>query len=350
VSPQNIIVGTDGLARVLDFGIAKARGRIQTTQDGEVKGKLRYMAPEQLQKNIATPRTDVYAAGVVTWELIAGRRLFDAESQGGVVSAVLSSAIVPPSDLCEDASPPSVVRALDAVVLRALARDPAERFASAGEMAGELEKCAPPATAHDVAAWLKSCAGEQLTARANMVARVESDSAGDVRARHAGPEELTAVPAVSSTPRPVLAGSASVAIDGTSRNEKRPRTALFIAIALVAALVAAGAFALRGPMRLRADDRSESPVVGAPPPASVPPSASAIVPAPSDSTTAVAPSVAPALSEPPARSSPAPTASAPRRSPTVHVPAGTRRPAADICNPPFVWDEQGVKRYKPECM
>src|SRR5205085_807343 len=74
VSPQNIIVGVDGVARVVDFGVAKAAGRLQTTRDGQLKGKLSYMAPEQLSGGIADRRTDVYAASVVLWEALAGPR------------------------------------------------------------------------------------------------------------------------------------------------------------------------------------------------------------------------------------------------------------------------------------
>jgi serine/threonine protein kinase len=73
VSPQNVLVGTDGVARVLDFGVAKAAGRIHTTRNGELKGKLAYMSPEQLCGEV-TRMTDVYAAGVVLWEALAGAR------------------------------------------------------------------------------------------------------------------------------------------------------------------------------------------------------------------------------------------------------------------------------------
>ena len=79
VSPQNVLVGVDGVARVLDFGIAKAAGRIQTTRDGQLKGKLAYMSPEQLRGEV-TRTTDVYAAGVVLWEALTGRQLFVGEN------------------------------------------------------------------------------------------------------------------------------------------------------------------------------------------------------------------------------------------------------------------------------
>src|SRR5580693_1163797 len=80
VSPQNILVGTDGLARVLDFGVAKAAGRLQTTRDGQLKGKLSYMAPEQLRSEAVTRNADTYAASVVLWEVLTGERLFASDS------------------------------------------------------------------------------------------------------------------------------------------------------------------------------------------------------------------------------------------------------------------------------
>src|SRR5262249_10094220 len=81
VSPHNILVGTDGVARVLDFGVAKAAGRVQTTREGQLKGKLAYMAPEQIHGTPVSRRTDVYASGVVLWEAITGQRLFTGENE-----------------------------------------------------------------------------------------------------------------------------------------------------------------------------------------------------------------------------------------------------------------------------
>src|SRR5204863_1414032 len=72
VSPQNVLVGIDGVPRLLDFGVAKAAGRLQTTQEGQLKGKLPYMAPEQLSadETNVTRQTDVYSAGIVLWEAL----------------------------------------------------------------------------------------------------------------------------------------------------------------------------------------------------------------------------------------------------------------------------------------
>src|SRR5262249_12949827 len=130
VSPQNILVGKDGIARLVDFGIARAAVRAQATREGQLKGKLRYMAPEQLRgKRDVTLRVDVYAAGVVLWEVLTGEKLFDGESEAEVFGHVLEGVVAPPSTRAD------VPTAIDQVVLRALARDPDARFASALEMA-----------------------------------------------------------------------------------------------------------------------------------------------------------------------------------------------------------------------
>src|SRR5690606_19247731 len=81
VSPQNIMIGSDGIARVLDFGVAKGSGRIQSTRDGQVKGKVRYMAPEQARGEEITARADIYAAGIVLYEALTGQRIIDGENE-----------------------------------------------------------------------------------------------------------------------------------------------------------------------------------------------------------------------------------------------------------------------------
>jgi serine/threonine-protein kinase len=142
VSPHNVHVGLDGLARVLDFGIAKAADRRHHTRTGEVKGKLAYMAPEQLFGENVDRRADIYAVGVTLWEAIAGRRLFDAANEGALVIQVTEARIDPPSFFADEQIP----EALDRVVMKALAKNPDERYATAEEMARALSEAVPPAS------------------------------------------------------------------------------------------------------------------------------------------------------------------------------------------------------------
>ncbi|PKN44611.1 MAG: serine/threonine protein kinase, partial [Deltaproteobacteria bacterium HGW-Deltaproteobacteria-20] len=171
VSPQNIMVGADGVARVLDFGIAKASVRLQTTRDGQLKGKLQYMAPEQILEQGVDRRTDVFAASVVLWEALAGRRLFEADSEPAIMRKVLEEPIPSVREVAKD-----VPEQLACVVDQGLSRNPDDRFQSAQAMAIAIEHAAGVATPREVAAWLSEVASEAVKARSADIAEIESQS------------------------------------------------------------------------------------------------------------------------------------------------------------------------------
>jgi serine/threonine-protein kinase len=168
VSPHNVLVGVDGVARLCDFGVAKAIGRHTASRNGQLKGTIAYMAPEQIQGRGVDRRTDVYGAAVLLWELLAGERLFDGESDGLVLGRVLDDRVPPPSSLC-----PGLPRALDAIALRGLDRNPARRFATAAEMAAALEAAVRPSGVDAVSAWVREGAATALAERAERLARLE---------------------------------------------------------------------------------------------------------------------------------------------------------------------------------
>jgi serine/threonine-protein kinase len=295
VSPQNVLVGIDGVPRMLDFGVAKAAGRLQTTRDGQLKGKLSYMAPEQVRSEPVTRRTDVYAASAVLWELLTGTRLFGGGTDAEVLSRVLWEPIEPPSTRT------AVPLALDTIVLRGLERDPEARFASARDMGRALEDALPPLVASRVGEWVEAVAGDALERRSSTVARIESESLGRPipAPRDQAQSESALLPSMRGTvtePLPQLFTAMASAPQSTSevRQPGRAWRASVTLFALtIAAMMAALGFVMRGaPVRAAATD--------APAPASAPlpvPSAlsttradpEAVLPAASASASAPAP-------------------------------------------------------------
>ncbi len=137
VSPHNVLIGVDGVSRIMDFGIARAEIRITSTRGAQVKGKTAYMAPEQIRAQPIDQRCDIYAAGIVTWELLTGERLFRADNDGSLLSAVLTGASQAPSQI-NSTVPPEI----DVVCMKALAPAPDDRFETAAAFAEALEDAA----------------------------------------------------------------------------------------------------------------------------------------------------------------------------------------------------------------
>jgi len=173
VSPHNVLVGTDGLAHVIDFGVAKATGRAQVTREGQLKGKLAYMAPEQLKGGTVDRRADVFGAAVVFWEMLTGARLFDGADEGEVYGKVLRGEVRRPSKVVA-----GVDRRADAIALRGLARSPARRYASAREMALAIEEKLPVATPSQVGHWVERLTADVLSTRRRQVAEIERELEG----------------------------------------------------------------------------------------------------------------------------------------------------------------------------
>src|SRR5262249_51977719 len=115
VSPANILLGVDGVTRITDFGVARAESRLVTTRTGEVKGKVPFLSPEQIRRDTIDRRTDVYAAGVVLWETLAGERLIRGDNDGDRLMAILNAERRPLRPLN-----PDVPDTLEAACLKAL--------------------------------------------------------------------------------------------------------------------------------------------------------------------------------------------------------------------------------------
>jgi serine/threonine-protein kinase len=340
VSPQNILVGVDGLARVLDFGIAKARVRLQSTGAGQLKGKLAYMAPEQLgARGAVTSAVDIYAASVVLWEGLAGRRAFESDDEGGLIGRVLAGVSDPPS-----AFAPGVPPELDAIVMRGLDRDPARRFASARELAILLEERIGTATARQVGDWVKTVAAEPLAKRALMVAEIErakspeADASRKVLdlaerrkkdARRIAPALASRDATVSEVvPAPPAADSTQLGAM-TSVHVRRPRVGLALTV-LMLAFVAVAAVVI---VRNRSVEKvSVAPVVSE-------------SPVPQREPLIQTPSAEPV---PSASISPPPSAKPAR---VLAKPVSpTKRSKSDPCTVKSVVGPDGIERLKPECL
>jgi serine/threonine protein kinase len=168
VSPQNLFVTTEGICKVLDFGVSKVLTEGPRTRTGMIKGKLPYMAPEQIRGEAVDPRADVFSAGVVLWEALTGERLFVRDSDYQIWKAVTEEEI-PLVTAKVRGLPP----AIDGVVMRALARDPERRYPTIRALAQDLRQVANalggPLDPPEIAEAIRSMAAVALAERAKKV-------------------------------------------------------------------------------------------------------------------------------------------------------------------------------------
>jgi serine/threonine-protein kinase len=388
VSPQNILVGTDGVTRLVDFGIAKATQRLQrVTSAATVKGKYGYMAPEQIDGLGVSPLTDVFATGVVYWELLTGRSLFDGASAAETMLRCREASVPPPSRFA-----PELPARVDEIVVRALARNPRDRHPSALAMALDLEACVPRLPRSEVGAWVGRTVADTLAERAAVLARMERGRARRTRERPQpalsdADDDLPTIVSPFSHPAEVesesSAGEDTVAFspvddpapsspdtDGSppfelgatviaeiaepqsadapapptlrklgSRTTTRIAAALGLAIALIFALLP----------RARSSPAPRS--AGAPlPPGTTepiaPPVASLLPALPAERSATILP-------PPPASSQPSTPSSASNThvSGTAATPSRSSRPKpSNPCSPPYTVDSQGREIFKPECL
>lgn len=350
VSPHNILVGADGIARIHDFGIAKAVGRLRLTPSGEVKGKLAYMAPEQWLRNAVDLRADVYGASVVLWEALSGRALFDGDSEASVLRQVLEAPVPDPSALRSEVS-----AELGAIVMRGLAREPEARFPSARALALELERSVGHASQSEIAEWLRATAGDLLDARAELLAQMQA------RARD------TAVPASAGTRRlgdtPSAPAATVTAAAARPEEVRQPaaRSNRAVMLALAALLLTAGvatwAYWPNDEPRTDTTESLTTPAVLYEP---SPPSQD-ILPEPHSPTGATPSERAPLaadsgthtreLEQPRDQATPR----RPLRNKRLALPDGQSgnpitEPAESNCKPYYYIDKEGIKRPKPWCL
>ena len=156
LSPHNVLVGADGVAKITDFGVAKAEARISSTRRGQLKGKIAYMPPEQILAEPVSRATDIYSVGVCLWEALVGRRLFRAPNAGAMVHQILAGEAPSPREQNLQVPEP-----IAQIVVKAIQSQPGARYADALEMADALEDAANASSvdiprAREVAQFIKT--------------------------------------------------------------------------------------------------------------------------------------------------------------------------------------------------
>jgi hypothetical protein len=331
VSPSNILIGTDGVARLTDFGIAKARLRRTSTSPGVRKGKLCYSAPEQITRpGEEDSRVDVFAAGIVLWNALTGTRLFDGENEAAVILSVVNRPIPPPSTVGRR-SP----RCLDEVCLRALERDPARRYPTATHMADDLRRVTREnnmvAGPEQVADWVAALFGEELERRRAAVRAIAAGAVEDPGAspfaRGTGPQAPELEPEYAE----LSVSWHGQTPPGRRRQRAWPVPVIAIGAAVLAVLIALSMYppgskepARAAPVAPAGASAEPSEVAATPPASTVP--APAVQPLSVASPSVASPSVASPSVASPSVASPSTSAA---RSP-VAAPAAPAAPPATV--------------------
>jgi serine/threonine-protein kinase len=347
VSPQNLLVGVDGISRVVDFGVAKAAGRNYHTQTGEIRGKVGYMAPEQMFGEAIDRRVDVYATGVVLWEALAGDRLFNAPTDAALVLLVMQGTITPASVARKETLPSG----LDPLIMRALAHEPQQRFDSAADMLKEFLRVTTPASREEVGQVVRDLAPEELALRASYLRQSSPGLvAGELEAEARGVLEVLTRATMSRD-----------VVTGPMQPESRRYAPVAAVLGIVAALAAVSGVTLVRRARVH-DAAAAGASVSATPStvATLPDPEREPVPAGADSNagkgTAPPPSSAGSVTnDPPSTSAGRPPRHKggrplPPKGPTTGAPPPPPPAPKPDCNPPYVTDADGNRHYKAECL
>jgi TonB family protein len=366
VSPQNVLISYDGDIKLCDFGIAKAASKASHTRAGALKGKLQYMSPEQAWGRDIDGRSDIFAVGLVLYEMLTGRKGFAGDSELSILEQVRSPHLIPPREF-DPAIPPEVERA----VMKALKENREERYQTAAEFAADLgnmlQAIRPTPGAAELGAFLAELVGHERQASATPVPTPRPAVTPPPRPAPPAPTVQPAKP--KPIPHPSAAEHVHVEAPPVFTTPRQSSAGLIAGIAVVVLAAAAGIFyiaksrsapgasaeatpapetvemarevaqqevdkqtqALRE--RLSNEILGPTPVPAGRPPAAPPPArAAAVIPKAIETPIAVQPTVTPtvAVQEP----SPAPAAVEPTEAPPTPLPGPATAALAPAALPP----------------
>jgi serine/threonine protein kinase len=225
VSPQNIFVTFQGTTKLLDFGIAKAEARVAHTTTGTVKGKCAYMPPEQVQGRPVDRRADVFSLGIVLWEVTTGSRLFRRDNDLLTLSAVAACDVPPPSSIAE-----GYPEELEAIVMRALAREPEQRYPTCSDLQEDLEQFMSSqghiVTPRRIGAWVQELFDDQPQTVAALLAQLSEEPRAVSLLEPPAVDPHASMAETEEQPEPStlrLADEDVEIVEETTRREERPQ-------------------------------------------------------------------------------------------------------------------------------
>jgi TonB family protein len=229
VSPQNVLISEEGDIKLCDFGIAKAASKASHTQAGALKGKLQYMSPEQAWGRNIDRRSDIFALATVLFEMLTARKLFGGDNELSILEQVREARVTPPSEYNDEVTPQ-----IDAIVLKALQKDPANRYQTAGEMQRDLDAVLysfrPTPTSADLAIYMHRLATSTAVEPHQIEAMPEPAPAAN---------ELRPLKPVTVTTPSTMPSTMPMAMPAaTTAAKKPPIVPIAIAAAVVIAVIA----------------------------------------------------------------------------------------------------------------
>jgi tetratricopeptide (TPR) repeat protein/tRNA A-37 threonylcarbamoyl transferase component Bud32 len=243
ISPQNILITYEGDVKIVDFGIAKAESQTTMTQMGLIKGKVAYMSPEQAAGKVIDHRSDIFSCGIILYEMVTGRRMFDGDTMQ-ILAKVREAQFIRPEDIQTD-----LPQKLLSTLHRALAREPEQRYQSCGDMLTDLEECMQQMglhpTANALARYMKTLFADEIAADELHMREISA-----IGLSQDGPAAQTApLPQNDEATEPAIAvgptGDAGVAPDSRhtgpappAHSRKSIYAAIIVAVLVVIALLA----------------------------------------------------------------------------------------------------------------